>query len=85
MGDVIGALAGTCTAGDIRTSFEVDDPQTISIVAAVNKQTRWGSSEATPSLGILTTSDNYQLGLVHEGIACCIYPSYSVLLFPFPK
>eukprot|EP00281_Chroomonas_sp_CCMP1168_P025619 CAMPEP_0206229804 /NCGR_PEP_ID=MMETSP0047_2-20121206/9895_1 /ASSEMBLY_ACC=CAM_ASM_000192 /TAXON_ID=195065 /ORGANISM="Chroomonas mesostigmatica_cf, Strain CCMP1168" /LENGTH=571 /DNA_ID=CAMNT_0053653133 /DNA_START=33 /DNA_END=1748 /DNA_ORIENTATION=- len=58
----LGDLVPACTAGDIRVSYRVHDPSEVSVIGAAVE------GDGRHRMGIYTTSKNYQLGIVHEGI-----------------
>jgi len=57
----LGDLLPSCTAGDIRVSFQISDPETVS---AVGGSVETGSSDL--ALGYYTTSRGYDVAILHE-------------------
>merc|ERR1712172_444800 len=69
----IGDLMPSCTAGDIRISYTVQDPEDISILgeAASTTHEKLSSKEAnSPQLKIqpIQTKNGHNVGLVHKGL-----------------
>eukprot|EP00413_Alexandrium_margalefii_P025081 CAMPEP_0204564780 /NCGR_PEP_ID=MMETSP0661-20131031/35091_1 /ASSEMBLY_ACC=CAM_ASM_000606 /TAXON_ID=109239 /ORGANISM="Alexandrium margalefi, Strain AMGDE01CS-322" /LENGTH=441 /DNA_ID=CAMNT_0051572461 /DNA_START=69 /DNA_END=1394 /DNA_ORIENTATION=- len=65
----LGDLMPSCTAGDIRVYFSVQDPSTVSVVGGVR------GSEPSPgggrlySIGLFRTLKDYDVGMLHAGRA----------------
>ena len=62
----LGDLMPSCTAGDVRFSYRVQDPSSISVIAQVANRVDGLSSSAAPVLTSISTTQK-TIGLVHEG------------------
>lgn len=58
----LGDLMPSCTAGDIRVSYSVQDPEEISVVGEA------GGSPAGYRISVYTTPKGHEIGMVHAGI-----------------